>query len=62
MHYHSRSRNELWKKGETSGHFQKIKSIKVDCDQDTLLYKVDQKGAACHTGERSCFYRDLTEI
>jgi phosphoribosyl-ATP pyrophosphohydrolase/phosphoribosyl-AMP cyclohydrolase len=58
-HYWSRSRNKLWQKGETSGHFQYIKSISVDCDLDTLLIKVDQKEAACHTGHYSCFYRNL---
>ncbi len=57
-HYFSRSRNKLWKKGETSGHFQKIKQILFDCDEDTLLYKVEQVGAACHTNHRSCFYRE----
>ncbi len=53
----SRSRKEFWVKGMTSGHFQFVKSIAYDCDRDTLLIKVDQVGAACHTGERSCFYR-----
>lgn len=57
--YWSRSRNELWKKGETSGHYQHVKEILVDCDQDTLLIKVEQDGAACHTGKYSCFYRNL---
>ena len=57
--YWSRSRNELWVKGETSGHTQKIVSISTDCDYDTLLYVVDQKGPACHTGEHSCFYNKL---
>lgn len=57
-HYWSRSRNELWLKGETSGHQQLIKSILVDCDEDTVIYQVEQLGgAACHTGHRSCFYR-----
>jgi len=56
----SRSRNEFWNKGATSGHFQYVKSIAVDCDGDTLLVKVDQVGAACHTGSRTCFYRELT--
>lgn len=51
----SRSRNTLWRKGETSGHTQKIKSVNLDCDRDTLLIKVDQVGAACHLGTRSCF-------
>jgi len=59
-HYWSRSRNKLWLKGETSGHFQKIKSISTDCDSDTLLLKVEQKEAACHTGHYSCFYRELS--
>lgn len=57
--YWSRSRNELWKKGETSGHYQHVKEILIDCDQDTLLIKVEQDGAACHTGKYSCFYRTL---
>ena len=57
--FYSRSRNELWNKGATSGHFQYVKEIKIDCDNDTILLLVDQKGAACHTGNRTCFYRDL---
>lgn len=61
MHYYSRSRNSLWKKGETSGHFQKVMSASIDCDRDTLLYKIDQTGAACHTGNRSCFYTSLND-
>lgn len=57
-HFWSRSRNQLWLKGETSGHVQKIHEILVDCDDDTVVYKVEQIGeAACHTGHRSCFYR-----
>jgi len=56
-HYYSRSRQKLWLKGETSGHFQVVRSISIDCDGDTLLLKVEQKGAACHTGHHSCFYR-----
>ncbi|MFC1503870.1 phosphoribosyl-AMP cyclohydrolase [Spirochaetota bacterium] len=58
--YFSRSRGKLWHKGETSGHVQKIKEILIDCDNDTLLLKVDQVGgAACHTGYNSCFYRKV---
>ena len=58
--YWSRSRNQLWVKGETSGNFQEVKEICVDCDEDTVLLKVIQGGgAACHTGYRSCFYRRL---
>lgn len=59
--YFSRSRNALWVKGETSGHYQYIKEIKIDCDNDTLLIKVEQMGAACHTGHYSCFYRTMEE-
>ena len=56
----SRSREELWHKGETSGHFQKVKGIKVDCDSDTLLILVEQVGEiACHTGERTCFFTEI---
>lgn len=57
--YWSRSRNELWEKGATSGHTQKVLSISVDCDGDALLLKVEQTGAACHTGDRSCFHNQL---
>jgi len=57
--YYSRSRDELWNKGATSGHLQYVKEIKIDCDNDTLLLLVEQVGAACHTGNRTCFYRDL---
>ncbi|MBU0547684.1 MAG: phosphoribosyl-AMP cyclohydrolase [Candidatus Omnitrophica bacterium] len=56
----SRSRKEYWVKGLTSGHFQFVKSISYDCDMDALLIKVRQVGAACHTGNRSCFYRRIT--
>ena len=56
-HYYSRSRQKLWLKGETSGHFQKVRSLSIDCDGDTVLLKVEQTDAACHTGHRSCFYR-----
>ncbi len=55
----SRSRHKLWHKGESSGHIQIIKEIKIDCDQDTLLVMVTPKGPACHTGHQSCFYRDI---
>lgn len=58
-HYYSRSREELWEKGATSGHTQEVAEIRVDCDGDTLLYLVDQEGGACHTGHRSCFYRTI---
>ena len=57
--YWSRSRNELWVKGETSGHYQHVREILVDCDEDTILLKVDQDMAACHTGKYSCFYRNI---
>ena len=59
VHYYSRSRNELWLKGATSGHFQHLKSMLIDCDNDTLVVKIKQDGAACHTGEFSCFYREI---
>jgi len=58
-HYYSRSRKKLWKKGEESGHFQKVLRILTDCDEDCLIYEVEQTGAACHTGYMSCFYRTL---
>lgn len=57
--YWSRSRGEYWVKGETSGHVQRVKQVRLDCDGDTLLITVDQVGAACHTGERTCFDADL---
>jgi phosphoribosyl-AMP cyclohydrolase len=57
-HFFSRSRNKLWLKGETSGHTQAVKSISTDCDQDVLLVKVEQTGAACHEGYYSCFFRE----
>jgi phosphoribosyl-AMP cyclohydrolase len=55
----SRSRKKFWQKGETSGHVQRVREILYDCDQDTLLLKVDQTGPACHTGAHSCFYRSF---
>ena len=58
-HYYSRSRKKLWKKGEESGHFQKVLRVLTDCDEDCLIYEVEQTGAACHMGYRSCFYRTL---
>lgn len=60
-HYYSRSRKKLWMKGESSGNTQKVKEILYDCDGDTLLYMVDQKGPACHTGNRTCFFRKIAE-
>ena len=61
MTYFSRSRQCLWIKGETSGHFQYVKELRIDCDEDTLLAEVEQVGGACHTGNRSCFYRELAK-
>lgn len=57
--FYSRSRKEIWHKGETSGHYQKIKSMSLDCDKDTLLIQVEQIGAACHTGSYSCFFNEV---
>jgi len=59
--YFSRSRNALWRKGETSGQTQRVLEIRTDCDQDAIWLRVEQIGAACHTGRRSCFYRAVTE-
>ncbi len=59
--YWSRSRQKLWVKGESSGHIQKVKEIRIDCDGDALLFKIEQIGGACHTGYRSCFYRKWTD-
>ena len=59
--FYSRSRQELWLKGDTSGHFQYVKSLSADCDMDTILAKVSQIGAACHTGARSCFFNEITK-
>ncbi|MBC1562213.1 phosphoribosyl-AMP cyclohydrolase [Listeria booriae] len=60
--FFSRSRNELWNKGATSGHFQHVKEIRSDCDGDTLLIRVDQIGPACHTGSHSCFFNLEKEV
>lgn len=62
MTYYSRSRNELWEKGLTSGHFQYVKELYADCDLDTILAKVEQVGAACHTGSRSCFFNVIKKF
>lgn len=59
MHYFSRSKNRIWKKGESSGCVQKIKKIFLDCDNDSLVFKVEQVGSACHTGAKSCFYKEV---
>ena len=59
MTYWSRSRQELWLKGDTSGHFQYVRSLYLDCDKDTILARVDQEGAACHTGSHSCFFNEI---
>ncbi|WP_083254517.1 phosphoribosyl-AMP cyclohydrolase [Desulfoplanes formicivorans] len=62
-HYHSRSRNALWHKGESSGHVQKVHAVRLDCDQDTVLLLVEQKGgAACHLGYESCFFQELSDL
>jgi phosphoribosyl-AMP cyclohydrolase len=58
-HYYSRSRRKIWKKGEESGHVQKVVRILMDCDEDCLIYEVEQTGAACHTGYPSCFFRTI---
>lgn len=61
MTYFSRSRQELWLKGDTSGHYQYVKELRLDCDNDTILAKVEQIGAACHTGSYSCFFQELAK-
>ncbi len=58
-HYFSRTKQRIWKKGESSGHIQDVKNIMLDCDNDTILLKVEQTGVACHTGRKSCFFTDL---
>lgn len=58
-HYYSRSRRRLWKKGEGSGHTQRVIRVSVDCDRDALVYEVDQKGPACHTGNETCFFTEI---
>ena len=60
-HYYSRSREEIWRKGETSGNTQKVAEVRLDCDGDALLYRVEPAGPACHTGERSCFFTSLVD-
>ena len=62
MYYFSRSRNELWKKGETSGNFQRLHELRLDCDNDTILALIEQTGVACHTGVRSCFFKSLHDV
>jgi phosphoribosyl-AMP cyclohydrolase len=59
--YFSRARNALWRKGESSGHVQRVIEMRLDCDQDAIWIRVEQTGAACHTGRRSCFYRSVTQ-
>jgi len=59
VHYFSTSRNKLWLKGETSGHVQRVREVLIDCDGDAILFKVEQEGAACHEGYRSCFFRRI---
>ena len=62
MYYFSRSRQKLWQKGETSGHFQKLVELRLDCDNDTILALIEQTGAACHTGTKSCFFKTIREF
>jgi phosphoribosyl-AMP cyclohydrolase len=59
--YYSRSRKKLWKKGESSGHLQRVREVRIDCDGDSVLYLVEQTGAACHTGFDTCFYRTVDD-
>ena len=60
--YFSRSRNALWRKGESSGHTQRVVEMRMDCDQDAIWIRVEQQGAACHTGRKSCFYRKIESV
>ena len=62
MYYFSRSRKKLWQKGESSGHFQKLHELRLDCDNDTMLALIEQTGAACHTGAKSCFFKSTKDI
>ena len=62
MYYFSRSRQKLWQKGESSGHFQKLYELRLDCDNDTMLALIEQTGAACHTGAKSCFFKSTKDI
>ena len=62
MYYFSRSRQKLWQKGETSGHFQKLFELRLDCDNDTMLALIEQTGFACHTGAASCFFKSINSI
>ena len=61
MYYFSRSRQKLWQKGETSGHFQKLHELRLDCDNDTILALIEQTGSACHTGAKSCFFKSTKD-
>ena len=62
MFYYSRSRSKLWKKGESSGHFQKLLELRLDCDNDTFLAIIEQTGVACHTGSQSCFFKAIESV